>query len=63
MALVLKTREGNLRRFESCPFRQFKEVFEDIKVATDFDNVGGVATSNSLDFGESRELRGDINTS
>ena len=21
-ALVLKTREGNLRRFESCPFRQ-----------------------------------------
>ena len=23
-ALVLKTREGNLRRFESCPFRQIR---------------------------------------
>lgn len=22
MALVLKTRDGNIRRFESCPFRQ-----------------------------------------
>ena len=22
-ALVLKTRDGNIRRFESCPFRQF----------------------------------------
>ena len=25
MALVLKTREGNLRRFESCPFRQISK--------------------------------------
>lgn len=24
-ALVLKTRDGNVRRFESCPFRQDKE--------------------------------------
>ena len=23
-ALVLKTRDGNVRRFESCPFRQVK---------------------------------------
>ena len=22
-ALVLKTRDGNVRRFESCPFRQY----------------------------------------
>ncbi len=24
-ALVLKTRDGNVRRFESCPFRQDKK--------------------------------------
>lgn len=24
-ALVLKTRDGNVRRFESCPFRQNKK--------------------------------------
>lgn len=27
-ALVLKTRDGNVRRFESCPFRQYKLEYD-----------------------------------
>ena len=27
-ALVLKTRDGNIRRFESCPFRQAEQEAE-----------------------------------
>ena len=45
-ALVLKTRDGNVRRFESCPFRQIGKS----KACFGFSNLKGRPRINILSF-------------